>query len=138
MMPSRNDGGASEQAQKIADDAAKSWNELGRQARKRADEAKKEAVKGLNSVADALRREAHEMGAGHEASENVDQIAQGLEHAATYLRKHSYEDMGEDVKRVVRGSPFRTLTIIFIVGLVIGLLLRGNGHNHDRHNGNYR
>jgi hypothetical protein len=137
-MPGQKNGSVSEQAQQAADEAAKRWSELGREARKRADEAKKEAVKGLNSVAETLRRETREAGVSHEVSENVDQIAKGLEHAATYLRKHSYEDMGEDVKRVVRGNPLRTLTFIFIVGLVIGLLLRGNGHNYDRYGGNYR
>lgn len=137
-MASQSDGTVSEQAKQAADEATKRWNELGKQARKRADEAKKEAVKGLNGVAETLRRETRESGASPEVLDNVDQIAQGLESAATYLRKHSYEDMGEDVKRVVRRSPFRTLTIIFIVGLVIGLLLRGSGQTHDRSNGNYR
>jgi hypothetical protein len=138
MMAGRNDGNVSEQAQQAANEAAKRWNELGRQARKRADEAKKEAVKGLNSAAEALRRETRDLGAGQEVSENVDEIAQGLERAATYLRKHSYEDMGEDVRRVVRGSPLRTLSLIFIVGLVLGLLLRGSDHDDDRYNRNYR
>jgi ElaB/YqjD/DUF883 family membrane-anchored ribosome-binding protein len=137
-MVSNGDGTVSEQAKQAADEATKRWNELGKQARKRADEAKKEAVKGLNSVADTLRKETREAGASPEVSENIDQLAQGLESAASYLRKHSYEDMGEDVKRVVRRSPFRTLTIIFIVGLVIGLLMRGSGQTHERHNGNFR
>jgi hypothetical protein len=137
-MASNGDGTVSEQAKQAADEAAKQWKELGRQARKRADDAKKEAVKGLNSVAETLRKETREAGASPEVSDNIDQLAQGLESAAAYLRKHSYEDMGEDVKRVVRRSPFRTLTIIFIVGLVIGLLLRGNGQTNHRSNGNYR
>ena len=137
-MASNGDGTVSEQARQASDEAAKQWKELRKEARKRADDAKKEAVKGLNSVADTLRKETRESGASPEVSENIDQLAEGLERAATYLRKHSYEDMGEDVKRVVRRSPFRTLTIIFIVGLVIGLLMRGSGQTHDRHNGNYR
>jgi hypothetical protein len=130
-MVSNGDGTVSEQAKLASDEAAKQWKELRKQARKRADDAKKEAVKGLNTVADALRKEIRESGASPEASENIDQLAEGLERAATYLRKHSYEDMGEDVKRVVRRSPFRTLSIIFIVGLVIGLLMRGGDHNRD-------
>lgn len=137
-MAVNGDGTVSEQAKQAADEAAKQWKELGRQARKRADDAKKEAVKGLNSVAETLRKEMREAGASPEVSENIDLLADGLERAATYLRKHSYEDMGEDVKRVVRRSPFRTLSIIFIVGLVIGLLLRGSGQSNHRSNGNYR
>jgi hypothetical protein len=128
-MAGRKNNDASEQAEQIAEDAAKSMNELGRQARSRADDAKKEAVKGLNTAAATLRREAREAGASREIRDSVDGVARGLEKTATYLNKNSFEDMGEDVTRAVKRNPGRSLAIVFLVGLVIGLLLRGGNQN---------
>jgi F0F1-type ATP synthase membrane subunit b/b' len=127
-----HNGSVNEQADAVKQAAQQSLNEIGREARKHADDAKKEAVKGLNTAAEALRREAHEAGANREVLESVNQVARGLEQAAAYLRKHSYEDMGADVSRAVKGSPLRTLSIVFIIGLVVGLLLRGDSHHHDQ------
>lgn len=116
---------------RLTRDAATGMSEIGRTARKRADEAKKEAVKGLNSAAAAIRREARELGASPEIRDSVDDVARGLEQTATYLRKHSYEEMGQDVNRVVRGNSFRTFLIVFVVGVVIGLLMRGGEDNAE-------
>ena len=114
----------STQTEQLARDAAKGVSELGRTARKRADDAKKEAVKGLNTAAASLRREAHELGASTEIRDSVDEMARGLERAASYLRKHSYEQMGQDVTRVVRRSSFRTILLVFVTGIVVGLFIR--------------
>jgi ElaB/YqjD/DUF883 family membrane-anchored ribosome-binding protein len=130
MMMGRQHNSA--QTERIARDAAKGMSELGRTARKRADTAKKEAVKGLNSAAASLRREAHELGASDEIRSSVDEMARGLERAAAYLRKHSYEEMGQDVTRVVRRNSFRTILIVFAVGVVIGLLIRGRNETNEQ------
>lgn len=124
-MNGRN-GAGDDYTGQAAQEVQRSLQELGRLARKRADDAKIEAVKGLNSAAETLRREAREAGAAPEATEQVDRIAQGLERTATYLRRHSYEDMGEDVSHVVKRNPLRTLAIVFVVGLVVGLVMRGD------------
>jgi hypothetical protein len=116
---------------RLTRDAAKGMGELGRTARKRADDAKKEAVKGLNSAAAAIRREARELGASPDIRDSVDEVARGLEHTAAYLRKRSYEEMGQDVNRVVRGNSFRTFLIIFVAGVVLGLLMRGGGDDAE-------
>lgn len=123
MMGRHHNG---EHSEALAQETVKAMNELGRSARKRADDAKKEAVKGLNSAAESLRREARELGANPEIRGSVDEVARGLERTATYLRRHSYEQMGQDVSRAVKGTSFRTFLIVFIVGVVVGLLMRGD------------
>jgi len=115
-----------DRAEKIASDAAESLHDLGRDARGTAEEVKKQAVKLLNNAADAIRREARQAGAKGEIRDSVDGVASGLEHAAHYLKKNSYEDMGEDVAKTVRKNPLRTLAIIFVVGVIIGMMLRGD------------
>lgn len=123
MMGRHNNG---EHGEELAQETVKAMNELGRSARKRADDAKKEAVKGLNSAAESLRREARELGANPEIRGSVDEVARGLERTAIYLRKHSYEQMGQDVSRAVKGTSFRTFLIVFVVGVVVGLMMRGD------------
>ena len=125
-----HNGAVNKQTEAVSEDVQQSLNEIGRLARKQADDAKKEAVKGLNSAAATLRREAREAHANREVQESVNQIAHGLEKTATYLNKHSYEDMGEDVSRTVKGNPLRSIAIVFVIGLIVGLLLRGG--NDDR------
>lgn len=111
----------------IAAEAVKDVREFGRQIRHRADDAKKEAVKGLHTAADNIRREAREKGLEGEALKGVNDTAQHLERVATYLKRNSFEDMGEDVahtvKKTVRRNPLPMLAVVLFVGIVIGLLL---------------
>jgi ElaB/YqjD/DUF883 family membrane-anchored ribosome-binding protein len=111
--------------EELAQDISQSLNEFGRQARKRADEAKTEAVKGLNALAETLRREAREAGEDPNVVEKIDEVARGLEKASLYLKTNTYEDMREDVETQVRRNPMTTLGLVFVAGLIFGLILRG-------------
>lgn len=111
-----------------ADQVNEQLNEFGRQARKKADDAKNEAVKGLNNIADTIRREAREGGADESALKNADQVAINLEKAAQYLKKNSYEDIREDVTEQVKENTFIIIGVALVVGLVMGLILRGGGN----------
>ncbi len=111
--------------EELAQDISQSLNEFGRQARKRADEAKTEAVKGLNALAETLRREAREAGEDPNVVEKIDEVARGLEKASLYLKTNTYEDMREDVETQVRQNPMTTLGLVFVAGLIFGLILRG-------------
>ncbi len=101
--------------------------EFGRQARKKADDAKGEAVKGLNNIAETIRREARENNADGDALKNADQLAANLEKAAQYLKTNSFEEIRDDVEEEIREKTFLLLGIAFVVGLVLGLILRGGG-----------
>ena len=112
--------------EELTEDAARELREFGRQVRHKANDVKKDVVGRLYEAAETIRREAREGGSNKEAEAAADNVARGLERTAHYLSRHSVEDMGEDVERAVKRSPMRALGIAFVVGLVVGLLLRGS------------
>jgi ElaB/YqjD/DUF883 family membrane-anchored ribosome-binding protein len=126
-MPDLNNNHIPDAVEDLAAEAVKDVRELGRQLRQRADEAKKEAVKALHAAADAIRREARDRGLDGEVLKGAHDAAQHLERTATYLKRSSFEDMGEDaaqaVKKTVRRNPLPVLVVVLFVGIVIGLLL---------------
>ncbi len=111
----------------LKDEVSKELRELGREARHKADSAKKDVVHKLYEAAEGIRREVRENKAGGDATETADKFAHGLEKAAHYLNRHSFDDMGEDVERAVKRNPLPMLGIVLLFGIVLGLLLRGNG-----------
>jgi ElaB/YqjD/DUF883 family membrane-anchored ribosome-binding protein len=113
-------------AEDIAADAADSLRDLGRNAHSSADDVKKQAVRLLNEAADSIRHEARQRGASKDVRGGADDVARGLERAAHYLKRNSYEDMGEDMTKSVQRNPWRMLGIIFVVGVIVGLILRGD------------
>lgn len=123
-----------ERAEQIQSDVADNLRDLSRNARGTADEVKKEAVKLLHAAADTIRREARERATSKDVRSSADDVARGLEHAAHYLKRNSFEDMGEDVEKSVKSNPWRTMAIIFVVGIVVGIMLRGDGQD-DRARG---
>ncbi len=111
-------------AQEIAQRTREELLELGRELRKRAEAVRVEAVKQLHQAADAIRKEARERETDEMMRENADKLAKGLERTAHYLNSHTVEQMGEDAAATVRKNPFRTLGMVFIVGVFIGMFLR--------------
>lgn len=106
-------------------DALKNAAEWGREARKRAEDARKEAVKSLNAIAETLRKEAREKGAGRDVLGNIDDIAKGLERMANSLKRGSLEEAARPPKPAPRRG-LTTLAIIFVIGVIIGLVLAGD------------
>lgn len=113
-----------EQAEKLQTEAAEELKELGRELRTRAEGAREEVVKQLHNVAASMRKEVRDRKADPNLKANVDRMASGLEKAATYLNSRNLDQIGEDATKVVRTNPWRTLAVIFIVGLIIGVFLR--------------
>lgn len=113
-----------EQAEKLQTEAAEELKELGRELRTRAEAAREEVVKQLHNVAAGMRKEVRDRKADPNLKANVDRMASGLEKAATYLNSRNLDQIGEDATKVVRTNPWRTLAVIFIVGLIIGVFLR--------------
>lgn len=118
--------GTDEKVQEAAQDVSKELRELGRELRGRANDVRKEAAKSLNNVASTIRKEVREAGAGDEAKQSADELAKGLEKAASFLNNKSVEDMGGDATKVVQRYPLRAVFVTFIVGLLIGIVMRGD------------
>jgi len=119
-------GTTAEQAEKAAQQAQEELRELGRDLHKRAEDVRKEVVKQLNNAADTIRREAKEADASGEVKDTADHVAKNLEKAAHYLNSSSVDKRGEDAVRVVRKNSMQAVFIAFVIGLLIGLMLRGD------------
>jgi len=112
------------EAQELAQRTADELKELRRELRKRADQVRVEVVKQLHNAAATIRKEARERQADQAMRENADKLAKGLEKTANYLSSRDIEQMGGDATETIRRNPWRTLSIIFVIGLLVGLFLR--------------
>jgi len=119
-----------ERAERIADDASKNFEELGREVHHHAEHAKSDMVKTLYDAAKALRKQARDAGARGDVVDHVDNVAEGFEKAASYLKHNSYSDIGEDAVHKAKSNPIQTMAIVLVIGVIIGLLLRGTSHDH--------
>lgn len=99
-------------------------NEIRREALAKAEEIRKEAAKKLNAAAESIRKDVRQHDADKEAVEKADEVAKHLEDTARYLGSHTLEDMGEEAVKVVQKYPWRTLAVVLVIGMIIGLLLR--------------
>lgn len=123
---SATNGTAAEKAEQVAQEAQEELQELSRELRKRAEDARKEVVKQLNTVADTIRREARDAHASGEVKASADSVAKNLEKAAHYINSRSVDRLGEDAVRVVRKNSMTAIIIAFVIGLLIGLMMRGD------------
>jgi ElaB/YqjD/DUF883 family membrane-anchored ribosome-binding protein len=128
-MPDRNHNHIDDRIEQLAQDAGRSVSELGREARKRADQTKTDVAKQLFDTAATMRKEVRAARPSRDTVRSVDNVAKGLERAGHYLRRHSYEDMGDDATRAVQANPWRILVIALAIGIFVGLILRGNDNS---------
>jgi ElaB/YqjD/DUF883 family membrane-anchored ribosome-binding protein len=128
-MPDTNHNHVDDRLDEAAVRIAKAASEWGRDARKRAEDLKTDVAKQLTGAAETLRREARDAKADTEALKHVDATAQHLEKAAVYLKNNSFEQMASTATKQVQQSnaenPWRNLLIVLVIGIIIGLLLRG-------------
>jgi ElaB/YqjD/DUF883 family membrane-anchored ribosome-binding protein len=118
--------GQTDNMQDVTEDIQRELREVQRQLRGQANDVRKEVVKQLYTGAETIRKEARQSNVSNEAKHSADEIARGLEKAASYLNSRSVEDMGEEAVRVVRANPIRAVIIAFVVGLLMGLMMRGD------------
>jgi ElaB/YqjD/DUF883 family membrane-anchored ribosome-binding protein len=101
--------------------------ELRREAQARAEDVKREAAKQLSTAAETIRREARESGqVDSDALQRIDDVAVRLEKTANYLNSRSVQDISGDATKVVVRNPWRAVIVSFIVGFLLGLMLRGD------------
>ncbi len=111
----------------VREDVEQRVTELRREAQARAEDVKREAAKQLNTAAETIRREARESGqVDEEALQRIDDIAQRLEKTAGYLSSRSVQDISGDAAKVVVRNPWRAVIVSFVVGFLLGLMLRGD------------
>lgn len=118
--------GTQEKLEDAAQDVTKELKELGRELHKRANSVRVEAAKQLNAAASTIRKEVRDVAPGSDTMQSADELAKGLEKAAAYLNSKSVEQMGGDATRVVQRYPLRAVFVTFIIGLLLGLMLRGD------------
>lgn len=83
-----------------------------------ADRQRENAAKGLDRAASSL----HEgVGSAAKAGHN---LADGMESTASYLRNHSFGDMGNDVMTLCRKHPVQALVSAAVVGFLVGRVIR--------------
>ncbi len=121
-----NTNGAATQAEDIQQEEQDDLKEVGREIRKRANDVKEEVVKQLFGAAETIRKEAKEAHLEGDGKTAAYDVAKGLEKAATYLNSRSVEKMGDDATRVVRRNPMRAVMVALIVGLLLGIMLKGS------------
>lgn len=123
MMAHTN--GAATQADDVKQDVQDDLKEMGREIRQRANDVKQEVVKQLYAAAETIRKEVKESQLEGDGKNTANDVAKGLEKAATYLNSRSVEQMGGEATRVVRRNPMRAVMVAFIVGLLLGVIVRG-------------
>jgi ElaB/YqjD/DUF883 family membrane-anchored ribosome-binding protein len=99
---------------KIKDKAS----QLGTTVSSTVDRQRETAARGLDRAASSLHDgvgSAAKMGHG---------VADGMESTATYLRNHSFGDMGNDVLSLCKKHPVQALVSAAVLGFVMGRLIR--------------
>ena len=124
-MFNRNHDHVADKAEHLVDEANQSIHELGREAHQQAETAKSDMVKTLYDAAKNLRKQARDAGASHEVRERIDDVADGFEKAAGYLKHNDYAEIGEDAVHTVQRYPLQIMAIFLVIGVIIGLILRG-------------
>ncbi len=119
---------ARETVTQVGADAARAAADTRRAMRENAYTAKEKASDSLLTAAETLRREALK-GSSDEMIRQSQQLARGMEKAALYLDSHTLDQMGEDASEVVRENVWQSIGIVFILGLLLGLLLGGSRHD---------
>ena len=99
---------------KIKDKASQFGSTVSQQA----DRQRENAAKGLDRAASGLHDgvgSAAKMGHG---------LADGMESTASYLRSHSFGDMGNDVMTLCRRHPVQALVSAAVLGFLMGRVIR--------------
>ncbi|HLY28916.1 MAG TPA: DUF883 C-terminal domain-containing protein, partial [Aggregatilineales bacterium] len=89
---------------------------------------KESAADSLLSAAENIRREALKS-ANDDLIRNAHTLSRSMEKAALYLDGHTFEQISDEATEVVRENVWQSVGIVFVVGLLIGLLM--NSGNRD-------
>lgn len=121
---------AKETVAQVGTDATRNAAEARRAMRESAYTVKETASNSLLTAAENIRREALKSGSD-DVVRQAHQLARSMEKAALYLDGHTFEQIGTDAREVVKANPWESLGVVFIVGLILGMLFGGGGGRHD-------
>jgi hypothetical protein len=82
------------------------------------DRGRENAAKGLDRAASGL----HE-GAGS-AAKMAHGVADGMQSTASYLRSHTWGDMGSDIGELCRRHPVQAMISVGVLGFLLGRAIR--------------
>ncbi len=107
----------------VRTDAWRTAGETSRSMRESAYNVKETAANSLLSAAENIRREAVK-GGNEDMIRQAHRLARSMEKAAVYLDSRTFDQIGEDATETVRDNPWKALSVAFILGLLIGLIMR--------------
>jgi gas vesicle protein len=109
-----------QKASEVASNLGERAQNLASTAADRAEEARSSVGQGMNTLADRLRENVpHEGMLGTAAGS----VAGTLEAGGRYLQEHDFNDIGQDVSRLVRQYPIASLCAVFGIGFMLGKTL---------------
>lgn len=146
---------ATQKARETADEVAQKAKEESRQlagtakqeARSMAEQRKSQMASELDSIAEAFHKSSRELHTQDEApvARYATKVADQLEHASSYLRQHSVDDILGDAENFARQQPELFLAGAFGLGVVISRFFKssesdryGNGSRGDRYGRDFR
>jgi ElaB/YqjD/DUF883 family membrane-anchored ribosome-binding protein len=108
---------ARERASEMGREARERMSEYGQEAQHRAEEGRERTAESLGRAATEVRGRAGNMPGGQ-------QVAEGMERTAEYLREHDTTEIMNDVERYVRQHPMQAIAGAVVAGFVIARILR--------------
>jgi len=111
-------------ADQVSSEAAKAIADARKAMRSSAAIAKEKASDSLLTAADAIRAESlkHD---NEELRNQAQTLARGMEKTALYLDSRTLDQMSSDATEVVKQNVWQTLGIVFVLGLLLGLIFGG-------------
>jgi hypothetical protein len=117
-MASSEIGNVQERASNIGAKIKEKASQFGSTVSQTADRQRENAAKGLDRAASSL----HD-GVGS-AAKMAHGVADGMESTATYLRNHSFGDMGSDMMGVCKRHPVQAMISAAVIGFLLGRVIR--------------
>ena len=108
----------------VSSDAERSAADARRAMRENAYTVKETASDSLLNAAESIRREALKNGS-EEVVRQAHQVARSLEKAALYLDSHTFDQISTDATEVVKQNPWQSVGVVFVLGLLLGMLFGG-------------
>lgn len=111
-------------AEKIAEDVKDQVEHFSGELLEFADKARNDIVKRMKSAAERIRKQVEN--SEDDVKNGAEKVAKTLEDSAEYLSKITSEQ-AEKVTEKAESSGWKTLLVIFVIGLVIGWLMSKAG-----------
>ena len=115
------------QEEDVSAEIQKTLENFGQELRDKADDVRVGVVQQLTNVAETMRREIEQNEqVDGTTKEYADKFIDGIEKTADYLDQQDVGILGDKAFKTVKNNPVKTLSIIFVIGLIIGILLNRN------------